>query len=66
MRLTDISFEISRKVWAGIFIVIGVVALVIFLSVEEVITMNQAYIISGVTIGIFVLALIRGRSSQPL
>jgi len=64
----DFSFGVSGKVWLGIFVVIVVVAVVIVLTVEGVITMDQAYIISGVTIAIFVLALIGERSGvrQPL
>ena len=66
MTFSNISFGIGGKFWAGIFVVIVIVAIVIYLSVEDVISMNLAYMISGVTIGIFILALIRARSEQPL
>ncbi len=56
----------AKTTWAGIFVIIVVVALAIFLTLQAVITMEQAYVILGVTVAIVLLALMRSRSSQPL
>jgi len=64
--MVNLAWWKAKTTWAGILVIIVVVTLAIFLTLEEMITMDQAYIMTGVTVAIVVLALVRSQNSQPL